>query len=107
MSFGFLPSRAKATVAKYKDIIAGYGYYKQSFEQCDNFNRSLHDHCWPHKRGGKGVAGDLGCHNDFLQAVMIQNACNAWYVLNDTSPTSETMTFEKLMTTFKVSLRFV
>jgi len=33
LSFGFLPSRAKATVAKYKDIIAGYGYYKQSFEQ--------------------------------------------------------------------------
>jgi len=35
---------------------------------------------------------------------MIQNACNAWYVLNDTSPTSETMTFEKLMTTLACDL---
>jgi hypothetical protein len=104
LSFGFIHSDAKATVARFKDIIHGYGYYKQSFEQCDNFNRSLHDHCWPHKRGGKGVAGDLGCHNDFLQAVMIQNACNAWYVLNDTSPTSPTMTFEMLMTTLACDL---
>ena len=35
---------------------------------------------------------------------MIQNACNAWYVLNDISPTCTTMTFEKLMTTLATDL---
>ena len=69
-------------------MIPGYGWYQQFFEACDDFNAGLHDRTWPHKRGGRNTAGDVGRHNDFIDAAMLQNTYNAFCVINDILPSA-------------------
>ena len=76
-------------------MIPGYSYYKQAFEACDNFNRALHDRCWPHKRGGRSLPGDIWNHHDFIQAAMLVNTTNACFFAN--GPESLSSTFEELV----------
>ena len=86
LTYGLVPSTIKRDIEKYKNIIPGYGWYQQFFEACDDFNAGLHDRTWPHKRGGRGVPGDIGRHNDFIDAAMLQNTYNAYLVINDILP---------------------
>jgi hypothetical protein len=95
LSYGFKPSQLRRDVQRYKQIIPGYGWYQQFFEACDDFNAGLHDRTWPHKRGGRGVSGDLGRHNDFIDAAMLQNTYNAYLAINDILPSE--LTFQNAM----------
>ena len=82
--------------------LPGYCYYQQFFEMCDDFNFGLHDRCWPHKRGGHGIQGDVGRHNDFIHAAILQNSVNAYFAINEIDPGS--ISFEELMVTLSLDL---
>jgi hypothetical protein len=51
-------------------VIPVYDHYKLTF------NRELHDHSWPHKRGGRETLGDFGRQHDLLLACILQNTFN-------------------------------
>ena len=85
-SRGFIRSTDKAKVKLHANRIPGYDNYKTFFEACDNFNRALHDRYFPHKRGGHGVSGENGEHNDFIMACILQNTFNSYHHVNDFNP---------------------
>ena len=95
ISWGLKRTDSKHFVKSHEHRIPAYGYYKNTFEVCDNFNRGLHDRQWPLKRGGSGISGDLGCHHDFVMAVIMQNVRNAWLSVNQATPSEHS--FEDLM----------
>lgn len=59
-------------------LIPAYDDYKVMFSLCDQFNRGLHDHTWPHRHGGGTRPGDLTCLFDFQFSCALQNAWNAY-----------------------------
>ena len=81
-------------------MIPGYSYYKQAFEACDNFNRALHNRCWPHKRDGRNLPGNIWNHHDFIQAAMLENTISSWFYAN--GPESLSNTFEEELVTMIV-----
>lgn len=95
ISWGLERTDSKHFVKFHEHRIPAYGYYKNMFEVCDNFNRGLHDRQWPLKRGGSGISGELGCHHDFVMAVVMQNVRNAWLSVNQAKPSEHS--FEDLM----------
>jgi len=96
LSYGFIRSELKEKIKAHEEIIPGYSYYKTFFEYCDNFNRSLHDRSWPHKRGGRGQLGDLGVQHDFIMAAILRNTINAYFSITQVDPLS--VDFETSMT---------
>ena len=79
----------KHIISDNKKLIPGYySNYQQYFEYCDRFNAGLNDRCWPHKRGGRNTSGDLGAHNDFIQAATLRNTINAYLAITGISPKS-------------------
>jgi hypothetical protein len=89
-SKGFIHSMDKAKIKLHANRIPGYDNYKTFFEACDNFNRALHDRYFPHKRGGNGVSGEDGEHNDFIIACVLQNTFNSYHHINDLNPKDTT-----------------
>ena len=81
-------------------MIPGCCYCKKASEACDNFNRALHGRCWPHKRGGRNLPGNIWNHHDFIQATMLENTINAWFYAN--GPESLSNTFEEELVTMIV-----
>lgn len=82
--------------------IPAYDTYKTFFETCDGFNHRLNKKHWPFKRGGSGVAGENGAHNDCIMACILQNTFNAYHDINNTN--YENLTFEKLCETLSDSI---
>ena len=87
--YGLVRDIKQVTIRAIGHIIPGYGRYQQLFETCYNFNRALHDRCWPHKRGESGVPDDLGAHQDYIQAAMLENIFNAYFCMPVTFPNSQ------------------
>ena len=94
VSWGLKRMLSEPCVRLHEGRIPAYSYYKNMFEACDQFNRALHDRQWPHKRGGRGIKGDQGCHHDYVMAVIMQNVRNAWCSLNQKQ--SSELSFEDL-----------
>ena len=88
ISWGLTRHTTPTVVAKNKNDIPGYSYYKSMFEICDHFNRALHDRTWAHKRGGRNLSGDIGTHHDFLMGCIVQNTLTAYRVINNLHPTA-------------------
>ena len=55
-----------------------YRTYKQMFADCDNFNRSLKDRTWPHRKGGRNSQGAFGNQHDFAFSTILQNTFNVY-----------------------------
>jgi hypothetical protein len=89
LSFGLKRETSKRLVKSHDGIIPGYSFYKTWFEACDNFNRKLHDRCWPHRRGGGNATGETGKHNDFLMAATLENTMTAFCWATDKNPENE------------------
>lgn len=81
-SRGFLRSTDKNKIKEHLDRIPGYDNYATFFKGCDDFNKGLNGRHWPFKRGGKGVSGESGEHNDFIMACILQNTFNAFHDIN-------------------------
>ena len=94
-----LRSINRQLVNAHKDRAPACRYYKHVF---DKLNRALHDRQWPHSRGGNSTQGVQGVHHDFLMAVVLQNALNAWLSAHDVDPASRT--FESMCTELANSL---
>ena len=60
-----------------------YAYYTHMFGDCDYFNTFLKRACWPHKRGGNGLAGVEGAHHDFVMASMGENLYHMFLAVNE------------------------
>lgn len=75
---GFQRITDRAVIQAHRGHIPVYFYYKVLYGMCDQFNRALHDRCWPYKRGGHGRKGELGAQNDFLMGCVLQNVINAF-----------------------------
>ena len=82
LSYGLIPCTDKAKIKNYGDMIPGWCYCKKASEACDNFNRALHGRCWPHKRGGRNLPGNIWNHHDFIQADILENIINACFFAN-------------------------
>jgi hypothetical protein len=79
-SYGFKRSTDKLTIRQYQGRIPAYDNCKTFFECFNlNFNHSLKDKAWPHKRGGRATLGENGTRHDFFLACMLQHSYNAWY----------------------------
>ena len=102
ITYGAQRSTIKQKIKDNEYIIPGYSFYKNCFEACDNFNRRLHDRCWPHKRGGRNVTGELGAHHDFLMACVIQNTITAYCWARGQRP--ELQNFKTLLTELAIDL---
>ena len=86
LSYGLVVETRKDPVKDNKDSIPGYCYYQQFFEYCDSFNAKLCERHWPHKRGGRGVPGDIGAHHDFIMASILQNTFTAYLAIANVNP---------------------
>ncbi len=85
-SWGLTRCTQKEKIKQNSETPPGYGYYKFSFEKCDRFNRNLHDHTWPHKRGGRAICGDTTKVHDFFFACIIENSLTAYSAINQLKP---------------------
>ena len=61
-----------------KHQIPAYDAYGVSFGACDHFNKQLHKSTWPFRRGGRGVAGEMGKQHDFAMGCILLNVFNAY-----------------------------
>ena len=55
-----------------------YDIYKVCFSLCDKYNRALHDRKWPHKHGGRNVAGEWGHQDNYAWSCLLQNVFNLY-----------------------------
>jgi hypothetical protein len=60
-------------------LFTDYGKY---FNTCDQFNRSLHDRSWPHKKGGYKRFGAQGAQHNFILTCILMNTFNAQFDIN-------------------------
>jgi hypothetical protein len=80
-SWGFQECILPATIKLHLHRVPCYDFYKVCFSDCDNFNLGLDGKRWPFKRGGKGLHGMVGAHNDFAMMALWQNIYNAFYAI--------------------------
>ncbi len=52
------------------------------FNNCDIFNRRLHDKSWPHKYGGKGVRMEERAVSDYIFTCILVNCHHVWLSLD-------------------------
>ena len=59
--------------------------YSVMFSVCDQFNRDLNDHTWPHRTGGGIRAGTAGANNNFHISSILLNTFNAYTCVHSTT----------------------
>lgn len=84
LSGGFISSSLQADIKKHVNEPPCYVYYKYMFGDCDFFNTFLKRAKWPHKRGGKGLAGMEGAHHDYVMSSIDLNLYHVFLTVTNT-----------------------